>query len=198
MHHNGIVGLLRRHRNSIVVWCAAVFTLVVLWMLLQEFKGLVDEVVRVGGNVPKGLMLTVVLTVVSYGLGLIVLVWTISRLRLSTEQAVRDSEALYSGLVESLPVNVLRKDNAGRFVFANTAFCQLLGKPLKDILGKTDYDFFPKDLAEKYRADDNHVAASGGVFDTIEENRDGRHVSYVQVIKTTVRDAAGRIMSTLR
>ncbi len=196
MLRNAIVGFMRRNRNFVVVWCAAMFTLVVLWLLLNEFNGLINEILAAGGNVPEGQLQTVTLAVVSYGLGLIALVWTINRVQASTEQAVKDSEALYSGLVESLPVNVLRKDGDGRFVFANTAFCQLLGRPLKDILGKTDYDFFPKELAEKYRADDAHLAETGGVFDTIEENRDGSHVSYVQVIKTPVRDSAGRIVGT--
>ena len=45
-----------------------------------------------------------------------------------TQKVVRDSEALYSSLVESLPVHVLRKDLEGKFVFANRSFCELVGK----------------------------------------------------------------------
>ncbi|PYK97533.1 MAG: hypothetical protein DME19_15945, partial [Verrucomicrobia bacterium] len=69
------------------------------------------------------------------------------------EQAVRDSEILYHSLVESLPQNIFRKDKDGRFTFGNTKFCAELGLPLDQILGKTDFEFFPKQLAEKYQRD---------------------------------------------
>src|SRR5262249_11705087 len=56
--------------------------------------------------------------------------------RKQAEEALRNSEALYHSLVESLPLNVLRKDLEGRFTFANHLFCQTVGKPLEQIVGK--------------------------------------------------------------
>ena len=46
---------------------------------------------------------------------------------------------------------ILCKDLEGRFTFANQKFCAELGHTLDEIKGKTDLDFFPKELAEKYR-----------------------------------------------
>src|SRR6266481_5226183 len=63
--------------------------------------------------------------------------------RQQAEEKVRDSEALYHSLVETLPQNIFRKDRQERFTFANTQFCRVLGKTLDEILGKTDFDFFP-------------------------------------------------------
>jgi len=60
-------------------------------------------------------------------------------------------DAFYRSLVESLPQNILRKDLEGKFTFANHRFCDLVGKPLHEIVGKTDLDLFPADLAAKYR-----------------------------------------------
>ncbi|MHC4178443.1 MAG: PAS domain-containing protein, partial [Planctomycetota bacterium] len=74
--------------------------------------------------------------------------------RRRAETAIRDSEALYSSLVESLPIHVLRKDLDGRFTYANRSFCDLIGKRLEEIVGKTDFDFYPAELAEKYRRND--------------------------------------------
>ena len=48
-----------------------------------------------------------------------------------------ETEAVYKSLIESLPLNVFRKDLQGRFVDANQRFCDTLGKPLAAILGKT-------------------------------------------------------------
>lgn len=114
--------------------------------------------------------------------------------RTRAEAVLKDSQALYSSLVENLPVHVLRKDLQGRFTFANQSFCSLLGKPLEEILGKTDYDFYPEELAAKYRRDDQRVAETGELFEDIEENRKGGEVRYVQVRKSPVRDAKGRIV----
>ena len=60
---------------------------------------------------------------------------------------VKNSHALYSSLVENLPVHVLRKDLEGRFTFGNQSFCELVGQPLEELLGKTDDDFYPPELA---------------------------------------------------
>src|SRR5262249_28993759 len=110
--------------------------------------------------------------------------------RRRAEDALKDSEALYHSLVESLPLNLLRKDPQGRFTFANQPFCDELGKPLAEIVGKTDADFFPADLAQKYARDDQRVMAARQVFETIEEHRkpDGAQ-SYVEVLKAPIYDA---------
>ncbi len=113
------------------------------------------------------------------------------------EEALRNSEALYQSLVQSLPLNVFRKDLEGRFTFGNRLFCETLGRPMEEIIGKTDFDFFPKELAEKYRRDDMNVAETGRVFEDIEQHRkpDGETI-YVQVFKTPVRNFKGETIGT--
>ena len=115
--------------------------------------------------------------------------------RKRAEEALRDSEQLYHSLVENLPQNILRKDTQGRFIFANQRFCATLGKSLAEILGKTDYDFFPRELADKYRQDDLRVMATNEVFETVEEHQPpGKEKIYVQVIKNALHDARGRVI----
>ena len=111
-----------------------------------------------------------------------------------TEQVLRESEVLYASLVENLPVQILRKDLEGRFNFANQSFCDLLGKSLEEILGKTDFDFYAASLAEKYRRDDQRVIETGQLFEDVEEYRKDGQTRYVQVMKIAVHDAAGRIV----
>jgi PAS domain S-box-containing protein len=117
--------------------------------------------------------------------------------RKRAEEAVRESEALYHSLVESLPQSIFRKDLAGRFTFGNHRFCTTMGRALDEILGKTDFDFFPRDLAEKYRRDDAEVARTRRPFETVEEHvaGDGSRL-YVQVIKTPVYGASGEVVGT--
>ena len=108
-------------------------------------------------------------------------------------QALRESEALYQSLVETLPVNIFRKDREGRFTFVNRRFCNLLEQHAPQILGKTDFQLYPQYLAEKYRQDDLRVMASGQAWSSVEENRTaGGDTTFVQVWKTPVFDQDGR------
>lgn len=112
-----------------------------------------------------------------------------------SQQQFRDSEALYHSLVENLVQNIFRKDLEGRFTFANTNFCLAIGKHVNQVLGKTDFDFFPKDLAAKYQADDHKVIATGKVLEAEEEYEaaNGERL-VVKVVKTPVHNAAGDIV----
>ncbi len=114
--------------------------------------------------------------------------------RRDAEEKVRDSEALYHSLVETLPQNIFRKDRQERFTFANTQFCRVLGKTLDEILGKTDFDFFPPELAAKYQSDDRRVMETGQPYAIVEENQPpSGSKMYVQVVKTPLYGADGRI-----
>lgn len=113
--------------------------------------------------------------------------------RKTAEEKLLKSEAFYHSLVESLPQHILRKDLDERFTFANQKFCQLLGQPLNQIVGKTDFDFFHPDLAAKYQADDRQVIGTGKLFEAIEVNQQpGGERRYVNVIKSPIHDALPR------
>ena len=111
------------------------------------------------------------------------------------EAKLRDSEALYQSLVETLPQNIFRKNLQERFTFANQQFCRTLGRTLAEILGKTDFDFFPPEMAANFQRDDSRVVATGRSYDTVEGHQlpDGRKI-YVQVVKTPLRGAYGQII----
>jgi two-component system, NtrC family, sensor kinase len=72
-----------------------------------------------------------------------------------------------------------------------------MGRTADQVVGKTDYDFFPTALADRYRKDDQAVIRTGTPFETVEE-----HVTptgdklYVQVIKTAVTDDRGKVIGS--
>jgi PAS domain S-box-containing protein len=111
------------------------------------------------------------------------------------EQQLRDSQFLYLSLVQNLPMNVLRKDREGRFTFGNALALQTMGKTLEELIGRTDFDFFPEPLATKYRQDDCRVMETGEVFEDVEKHHtpQGQDL-HVQVLKTPVRDAREEII----
>ncbi|MGQ0633883.1 MAG: sensor histidine kinase [Planctomycetaceae bacterium] len=112
-----------------------------------------------------------------------------------TEGALLDAEAMYRSFAEGLPIHLVCKDRAGRFTFANGLFCRELGHPLHEIVGRTDYDFFSAELADKYCADDRRVIEGRQVFRDIEENRlPSGEVRHVEVIKAPVYNASGEVV----
>jgi two-component system, sensor histidine kinase and response regulator len=112
-----------------------------------------------------------------------------------TEEQLRISEAFYQTLVETLPQNILRKDMEGRFTFANRKFCQSIGKRPEDIIGKTDLDLFPPELAGKYHRDDLRVGTTLENLDTIEAHQGPQGEKlFVHVIKTPLYDSLGKVI----
>ncbi len=111
------------------------------------------------------------------------------------ERELGYTEFSYLSLIENLNLHVIRKDLDGRFTFASQSFCDLLGVTLDDIVGRTDADLYPAELAEKYRADDLAVLESGEPMDDVEINQDALGTkSYVQVIKVPLLEKNGQIV----
>jgi PAS domain S-box-containing protein len=117
--------------------------------------------------------------------------------RRRAETALKDSEALYHTLVESLPFSIFRKDLEGRFIFGNQRFFETMSKPPDKVMGKSDFDLVSPTLAEKYCRDDRRVIETGEVLEDIEEHQiAGGETRYIQIIKSAVQDAKGQVIGT--
>ena len=118
--------------------------------------------------------------------------------RKQAENALRQSEALFQSLIESLPQNIFSKDLEGRLTYANQRYCATEGKSLEDILGKTDVDIHPSQLAHKYQKDDRTVIETGQILEVMEEHQPlGGDKFYVQVIKAPLHNPAGLVTGVL-
>jgi len=117
---------------------------------------------------------------------------TVTAERSQAEQARLQTEVFYHSLVETIPQMILCKNLEGRFTFANQKFCAELGTTLENVKGKTDFDFFPRELALKYRRDDKEVLDRGEVLDVVEEHVTPRGEKlYVQVMKAPLHGPDG-------
>ena len=110
------------------------------------------------------------------------------------ENALRSSESRYQMLVENLPVSVFQKDSDGRFVFANSGFCRIIGRNLEEVVGRTDPDLFPEKMALAYMEDDRRVMKGNRLVDQEEKvvNGDGES-RWVRVIKVPVKNQFGLV-----
>lgn len=95
---------------------------------------------------------------------------------------------------------ILDKDTNSVFINANERFIESLRadfpqiRTVADLVGKTDFDFYPTDLANTYRADDQRVMAGGVPWEVVERYQPvGGAASFVFTSKTPLRDDAGRI-----
>ena len=75
------------------------------------------------------------------------------------------------------------KDGEGRYILVNRLFETLFNLKNEDIAGKTPYDFFPKDIADKFRANDRKVLDAGEPMEFEEEavHPDGTVHTYLSV-----------------
>jgi signal transduction histidine kinase len=83
-------------------------------------------------------------------------------------------EKLYHSVMSLLGLNVFRKDLQGRYTFANRLFCEAVGKPAEQVVGCTDFDLFPLDLARQTTAKENLVLQDGGLTEYVEEHTTAR------------------------
>jgi PAS domain S-box-containing protein len=114
-----------------------------------------------------------------------------------TIEILQASEKKYRVLLENLPQKIFHKDKNSVYVSCNNNYARDLKIQPDEIIGKTDYDFYNKELAEKYRADDKRIMESGRT-EYIEENyiQNGQEV-VVQTVKTPLEDEKGNTIGIL-
>ena len=127
--------------------------------------------------------------------------------RQQAEESLRESQALYHSLVDQMPAAVFRKDAEGRYVFVNSSFCQVIGMPADQILGKTAPELLAcmkETQSTKRLVSDKSGTQGMGHHESIMLT--GRHIvvedeyqgpdgrrSYYHTVKSPVFDADGKI-----
>jgi PAS domain S-box-containing protein len=97
-------------------------------------------------------------------------------------------------LIDNLPDFIYVKDAAGRFIVANVAVARQMGTTPEKLLGRSDHDFYPEELARQYHADELKVMRTGESLINREEtgvDQAGKH-SVILTTKVALRSADGR------
>lgn len=90
--------------------------------------------------------------------------------QLFIQDELKSSQRLLDSIIENIPVMVFLKDAKNlRFEMFNKAGELLLGYMRKDLIGKNDYDLFPKEQADSFTQNDRIVLQSGQLLETLEE-----------------------------
>jgi PAS domain S-box-containing protein len=113
------------------------------------------------------------------------------------EENLQRERSLLLTLINSLPDYVYMKDRNSRFILTNKAQAALVGaSDPKELVGKTDHDFVPKELADRYRTDDVRIIESGIGETNIEEPSqaaEGTMMRSVLTTKVPIFNAAGMV-----
>ena len=116
-------------------------------------------------------------------------------LRRSNETLAQE-RLLLRTLIDNLPDGIYAKDTAGRKTLANPADLKNLRCQTEaEAIGKSDFDFFPKDIAEKFWADDQKVIQGQPVIKREEFFIDEKgRKRWLLTSKLPLRDQAGKIV----
>ncbi|MCB9752033.1 MAG: PAS domain S-box protein [Myxococcales bacterium] len=100
---------------------------------------------------------------------------------------------LLRSIIDSVADPIFVKDEAHTWVELNSAFCEFLGHPRDALLGKSDYDFFPRHEADVFWQRDDHVFRSGQ-DDVNEERLTDQHgvTRTISTKKSVIVDRSGR------
>jgi PAS domain S-box-containing protein len=115
--------------------------------------------------------------------------------RQQTNEALKKSEKEIRALIEAIPDAIYFKDKQGRNLVVNKAYEELVGRKRKEIIGKTDAELLPKNLALQCKKSDDRVLKTVKVYQGEEKSlgREGEEV-YFETTKSPILDEGGDIL----
>ena len=117
--------------------------------------------------------------------------------RKTAEETLRSRERYQRALLDNFPFMVWLKDTGSRILAANKVFAKVanVADP-NELVGKTDFDYWDAELAERYRADDLSVLKSGQPKVVEEEITETDRRFWLETYKSPV-ELDGRIIGTV-
>jgi len=116
--------------------------------------------------------------------------------RKKSEQALFESKALFGAFMRYLPAFTFMKDLKGRYIYINQAGLDLFGASADERLGYTDFELFPRDVAEDLAVNDRKVLSEMQVVTGVEKLKIGEKTRYHLISKfPIVKDGEPSILA---
>ena len=114
------------------------------------------------------------------------------------DATLQESELRCKVLTYNLPEKVIWKDRESVYRSCNHNYAEDFGMTPEEMVGKTDYDLYAPQMAEKYRADDRRIMESGGTEEIEETYRTlaGKEC-VVRTVKAALKDERGKVTGIL-
>jgi len=110
-----------------------------------------------------------------------------------------EANQIYKAVIEALPDCLNAKDLQGRFLAANPATAALMrASSAADLIGRTDFDFYPEEVAASFRADEETAMAAARpvLFEQYVTHVDGS-AGWLSTVKTPLRNISGEIIGLI-
>ncbi len=115
-----------------------------------------------------------------------------------TARRLAEERNLLRTLINHMPDYIYVKDTEGRFMVVNPALVRHMGvKTPDDLIGKTDFDFFPHEVAARFYADEQAIIRAGDPLIDREEPSAINHTGspkWLLVTKVPLRDGSGQVI----
>ncbi len=124
----------------------------------------------------------------------------LKKLSFSIQSIEEDKEKGYlQEIIDTVSDFIYIKDTKSRFVQANKAVASNMGTTPKELIGKTDLDFYPKELAEQFFNDEQDIIKTGRIIDNhVEPSLDPQgNELIVSTTKAPLKNARGKIIGIL-
>lgn len=90
--------------------------------------------------------------------------------RKHAEEALQEKQKELDIIFNSVPALIWSKNNEGKYLQVNRAYCETFGLSKEKILGRTDYDLYPAEIADQYSKYDQEIINSKKPVLGIEEH----------------------------
>jgi diguanylate cyclase (GGDEF)-like protein/PAS domain S-box-containing protein len=118
--------------------------------------------------------------------------------RKQAEERISEVSRRQKAILDHIPNIAWLKDRKGRYVAVNDSFGKAFGKEPKDLVGKNDYDIYPRERAVKYEKDSREAMATGArtyFEESIVDNK-GK-TQHMEKIETPILDDAGTVIGII-
>jgi PAS domain S-box-containing protein len=183
-----------------------VFIIIAMFMLLS-FIVFLSEVLYIShfllGTSPTSFnwrkALFLIIPIIFFGILAIAIILRFVREGKQAMKTITHEQYLLHVLMNNILDSIYFKDKENRFVMLNRAKAEHSGVTCKDMIGKTDFDFLPKEIARQSFADDHYVMEFGRpIIDKVEEIIHLNKIKHcISVTKVPWYDEEDKIIGTI-
>jgi diguanylate cyclase (GGDEF)-like protein/PAS domain S-box-containing protein len=118
--------------------------------------------------------------------------------RNQSQKHLNQERALLRSIIDSSPDLIFCKDAQGRYIRCNQAVMRFLAANESDIIGKTDFDFYPEQEARHYRHSDQLTLQHGSsqFYEETKNGADGKSVIF-ETLKTPLKNETNETIGVL-
>ncbi|MCX6166137.1 MAG: PAS domain S-box protein, partial [Ignavibacteriae bacterium] len=115
--------------------------------------------------------------------------------RKKAEERLKEQHSLLITIIDNSPDLIYIKDTQSRFLAASKSVANYMGTTPEELINKTDFDFYKKELAEQYYNDERKIIETGQAIINKEEPRKNpdSSVTWILTTKVPLNNVEGKI-----